>query len=223
MRKVSEYFEYIRSIPKSFYFCLKYFPLKLAVKLPILVSHNVVLKELQGKIIINNPIRIGMIRIGFGYVGIFDRQVSRTMYENGGGTIIFGGVANIGHGSKISVGKDATVRFGDKFCITAESQICSQKNITFGDNVLISWQCLIMDTDWHKIIINNEHVNKDSSITIGNNVWIGCRATVLKGVNIPDNCVIAANSNVVSKFRKEHIIVGGNPATQIKDNINWKG
>ena len=56
-------------------------------------------------------------------------------------------------------------------------------------------------------------------ITIGKNVWIGDKATILPGVTIGDGAVIAANA-VVTKNVSAYNIVGGNPARIIKDNYN---
>lgn len=223
MNQYKRYFEYICGLPKSIYINFKYFPLPIAIKLPILVSNNVLLYNLKGNIKLDcKQVKTGMIKFGFGYVGIFDRHRSKSILENAG-TLIFKGTASIGHGFKISISKEAYLTLGNEFCLTAESQICSKKNICIGDNVLISWQCLIMDTDWHKIYANNQYVNEDNNIKIGNKVWIGCRATILKGVNIPEECVIAANSHVVHSFQNRNVIIGGNPAKIIKQNITWEG
>ena len=57
------------SIPKSLYFNLSDFPLKTAIKMPVLVSYKTKLKWIKkNKIIIDDPIKFGLIRIGFGGV-----------------------------------------------------------------------------------------------------------------------------------------------------------
>ena len=214
---------YFLGLPKTICFNFKYFPFKQAVRLPILVSHRVVLKSLKGKIILNNKQKrkFGIVKIGFGYVGIFDGSRSRSVWECNG-KVIFQGYANIGHGSKICVGKNGQLEFGSGFDITAESQIVCFKHITFGNDVLISWQCLIMDTDFHKVIKNNQISNHDKEINIGNHVWIGCRCTILKGVNISDGCVIASNSNLVKSINETSSLIGGNPGKVINRDIEWR-
>lgn len=79
-----------------------------------------------------------------------------------------------------------------------------------------------MDTDFHHIFVDNEIVNSNQSICIGNHVWIGCRSTILKGVKIHNNCIIAANSNVVRSISHENVIVAGNPAVVKKKFTNWE-
>ena len=57
------------SIPKSLYFNLSAFPLKIAVKMSVLVSYKTKLKGIKkNKIIIDAPIKFGLIKIGFGVV-----------------------------------------------------------------------------------------------------------------------------------------------------------
>lgn len=79
-----------------------------------------------------------------------------------------------------------------------------------------------MDTDFHQLSRNSDNTNNDTSISIGNHVWIGCRSTILKGSDIPDGCVVGANSNVVSQFSLENSVLAGNPARNIKNGISWK-
>ena len=195
-----------RSIPINF----KLFPFKIALKFPVIISPFVKIKSLKGKVIIENcDIEVGMIRIGFGDIGIFDQVLSRSVLEIEG-KIIFYGKAFIGHGSKISVGKNGILEIGNNFIITAETVIICHKNIKFGDNNLISWENLFMDTDFHKIknIEKNGIVNIAKEIYIGNNVWFGCRNTILKGSKILNNCVIGSNSLINKKFDKDNILLG---------------
>ena len=214
---------YFLSIPKTLYFNFKYFDFTIAIKLPVLVSYRVILSETSGKVKINyNNIKTGMIKIGFGCVGIFDAKRSRTIWGSSG-NIIFNGSCNIGHGSKISVSKNGLLIFGNNFNISAESSIVCYKKICFGDNCLLSWEILIMDTDFHKIMDNtNNVINEDKEIIFGNNVWIGCRTTILKGTYINDNIVIGATSCLVGKYNGSNQIICGNPAKIHKNNITWK-
>ncbi|MCC5464128.1 acyltransferase [Pelosinus baikalensis] len=79
-----------------------------------------------------------------------------------------------------------------------------------------------MDTDFHKIICNNEISNSPKAIALGNRIWVGCRCTVLKGTQICDDVVIAANSTVFGVFDETKIIIGGNPSKILKRNVTWK-
>jgi len=96
------------------------------------------------------------------------------------------------------------------------SLICMGK-ISMGDNCLMGDQVLIYDCDWHEIdpLHRNRSVGPIRPVTIGNNVWLGSRVMVLKGVTIGDNSVIAAAS-VVTKPIPANCLAVGNPAQIIR-------
>ena len=59
-------------------------------------------------------------------------------------------------------------------------------------------------------------------MSIGNEVWICCDSTILKGSSIPDGSIIGAKSLVNKKFGKTNCLYAGNPASLKKENISWK-
>jgi carbonic anhydrase/acetyltransferase-like protein (isoleucine patch superfamily) len=208
---------------KTIYFNLKYLPLKQAIKLPVFISNNVFLMKTKGKLLIDSPIKTRLVQIGYPGVGIFDHERSRTIWQVDG-TVTFKGKATIGHGSKLSVGTHGHLIFGNNFVITAESSIvANQKIVEFGDDCLVSWDTLIMDTDFHQVLNEEKvQVNRPQDIKIGNHVWIGCRSLILKGSNIPNDSIIAANSVVNKVLNGENKIFGGQPAKEIsKEKITW--
>jgi acetyltransferase-like isoleucine patch superfamily enzyme len=185
------------------------------------VSARICLNNLKGKILIEGPLSAGMIKIGYGDIGIFDKKRSRTVWDVSG-TIIFKGKAHIGHGSKISVWENGKLILGKNFTINAESTLIASEKIEFGDDCLLSWEILIMDTDFHPILEKSgTRCNPASPIYIGNKVWIGCRCLILKGSGIPDQSIIAANSLVNKKLVGENNIFGGNPLHILKKEVTW--
>lgn len=207
---------------KTIYFNFKYLSFKDALKLPFFISRKTYFSRLNGSVKINSPIKPGLIRIGFGNVGVFDKKVSRTMLEIDG-VLEFNGMCNIGHGSKISVGKSGEIIFGDNFKISAESTVISYRRVKFGSNCLLSWDVLIMDTDFHSIHnSDDEIINEDREIVIADNVWIGCRTIILKGSIIPNGVIIGAGSIVNNKLYQNKALYAGIPVIKLKDNIKWK-
>ena len=220
--RIADVVDTVLSLPNTLRVNFKYFKFSDAIKLPIKVSRNVILKELNGTLKVEAKLKRGMIKIGYGNIDIFDKNKSKSIFKNNG-NIVFKGSSIIGHGVKINVNKNAELILGDKFGITAESSIICNKKITFGDGCLVSWNCLFMDTDFHSIYnYKGEITNLDEEIVIEDNVWIGCGSTILKGIHIGQGSVIAANSNVTKSFINEECIIGGNPARVVKEKISWK-
>jgi len=219
MNRIAKAWLRVRSIPKTLYFNFRYLPFNQAVKLPFAVSCNTYLLLTKGTVRINSPLRRGMIQIGFGEVYTFDQHRSRTMWCVDG-TVTFEGAAHIGHGSRIHVGGSLTL--GQDFVMTAESQIICNHEIRFGSGVLVSWECVFMDNDFHKIRANGRVINDARPIVVGNHVWFGLRCTVLKGSEIGDNVVVAAASTVAGKHLQQNAIIGGTPMKVLRDAIEWE-
>ena len=130
---------------KTIYFNFKYFSTRVAIKLPVLISSDVILKRCQGKVLLEGPILTGMVRIGYNDVAIFDRRRSKSILEISG-EMIFRGKALLGHGSRISIAGSGRLIFGKDFEITAESAIICYEEIEFGSDCLLSWDILFLRT-----------------------------------------------------------------------------
>lgn len=114
--------------------------------------------------------------------------------------------------------KSAMLKIGEYSAIGDRTEIHCVDCISIGAHTLISWDCCIMDRDYHALEGVDE---KKKPVFIGNHVWIGCRCLIMKGVTIGDGAVIAAGS-VVTKDVPSNVLVGGNPARIIKENVSWK-
>ena len=214
-----DFWNIVRSIPKTLRFNFHYFPFKTAMKLPVVVSHRTYLRELHGKVVLPEKVERAMIKIGFGDVGHYDRKRSRGIWQVSG-TVSFGGKASIGHGSKLSV--RGHLSFGTDFNMTAESTIVCAKEITFGDDCLVAWDVLVMDTDEHPLYNKEDNrINPDKPIVVGNHVWIGCKCVLLKGAEVPNDTVLAAGTLLKSAFAGEQQVIGGNPPSILKRDVHW--
>ena len=108
-----------------------------------------------------------MVRIGEYSVGTLDFKYNRTIWQCNG-KVMFKGKALLGSGTRLSINHDCFLSFGNNFCITGGSSIICSMNISFGDDCLLSWDILIMDTDFHNIIdVAGSIVNKPKPIKIG--------------------------------------------------------
>ena len=164
------------------------------------------------------------MKIGPHGLGTQDIKYSRTIWEVSGSLVVNGKIS-LGRGTKISIGNDAVLTLGNNFIVTGRSSIICQKEISFGDECLLSWDILIMDTDLHHIMMSDgKIINQPRSILVGNHVWIGCRNTILKGVVIADNVIISANSTLTKSINESNCAVGGigKDVIVLRRNINWK-
>lgn len=108
---------------------------------------------------------------------------------------------------------------GKKFGINKYSRIVVHEKISIGDHVTIGQMVSILDHD-HHYKMNRENLildgYKTAPIQIGNNVWIGDKCTILKGVTIGDNVVVGAHT-LVHKDVPSGVVVGGNPFAILKE------
>lgn len=114
--------------------------------------------------------------------------------------------------------KPAILKIGNNVAIGDRTETHVGEYVEIGDNTLISWDCCIMDRDYHKFDSDIEQIKP---VKIGSRVWIGCNSLIMKGVTIGDGAVVAAGS-VVTKDVPAGAICGGNPAKIIRENITWK-
>lgn len=113
----------------------------------------------------------------------------------------------------------AILKIGEYTSIGDRTQIHCGRNITIGNYTLISWDVNILENDYHASG-GGEPVHKD--IIIGDEVWIGARVIIIKGVTIGNGAIIAAGS-VVTKDVPPYSLVAGNPAKFIKKVASHMG
>lgn len=96
------------------------------------------------------------------------------------------------------------------------------KRITIGENCMFSDGIDIRTGDSHSIL-NKEgkRINASKDVVFSNHIWIGHDVTVLKGVCVAKDSILATKSVVTKAFTQEGIVLAGNPAKIVKENINW--
>ena len=96
--------------------------------------------------------------------------------------------------------------------------IGSRQSVEVGDWCLIS-DCSIVDTDYHNLPPTQRHqklsAKAEAPIRIGNNVWVGAQASVLKGTTIGSDSVIGFGA-VVRGVVPDGVVLTGNPAQVVK-------
>ncbi len=109
-------------------------------------------------------------------------------------------------GKNITVGRNVFINSGCRFQ--------DQGGITIGDGALIGHNAVLATLN-HGFAPEDRQSLYPAPISIGKNVWMGANCTVLPGVTIGDNAIVAAGA-VVTKDVPENMIAGGLPAKCIK-------
>lgn len=125
-------------------------------------------------------------------------------------------------GGGIEVSEQANLRFERGFNATGKCTIICRNSISFGQDVLVSWNTLFMDSDQHSLMDNDgKLLNYDDSIKIGNHVWTSSNVTILKKTVIGNKYVVGCNTLIHDKFEQDNILIAGNPANIRRERINW--
>lgn len=119
-------------------------------------------------------------------------------------------------GNEISLGAGTTTS-GD-----CEFAVIEGTKITVGEDCMFSSDIRVCTGDSHSILKEGERINASEDVVIGNHVWVGTKADILKGSAIADGSVVGTRALVSGAFDEENIIIAGVPAKKIKENISWK-
>jgi acetyltransferase-like isoleucine patch superfamily enzyme len=148
-------------------------------------------------------------------------QIARGAKLLGPGTVLLGHGSRIKEDAQIFVAEGATLRLGKGAAIGIRNIVNVATSVTIGDRSELSWDCQILDTDYHQVITaGGMDRPMTMPVTIGDHVLIGTGALILKGVTIGDGAVVGAKS-VVTRDVPAGAIVGGNPAKQIGTALDW--
>lgn len=155
--------------------------------------------------------------------GVIDKRHNRSIITIGQDCLIEGTLVTETETSSISIGNNVYIGGGTILDCVA--------SIVIGDDVLISYQGILTDSDNHSIRYSvrkkdladwkcgGKHdwgTTQANPIKILKGVWIGARAIILKGVTIGEGAIVGAGS-VVTKDVPPYTIVAGNPAKIIRE------
>ncbi len=207
---------------KTVYFNFKMFSFRNALKFPFIFYGKVKFKSLKGKIIFESPIEKGIARFGKNLELISQRSnVSELRID---GTLKVNGNFIVGNDFAIHITTNACMKISGGSYFGHRTRIICTKLIKLGQFFRFGFDSIISDSNYH--FIHNTEKNtvseKNGTIVINDNCWVGGRSTILKGTVTPTNIIIASNSLLNRDYTsdiKENSMIGGIPAKLIKTNV----
>ena len=133
----------------------------------------------------------------------------------------------IGHGTKIRC-HEGEVEIGAKTVIGQDCTISAYRRVRIGEQCVIADRAMFIDFD-HNVADTEAPIRRQGiymrEVEVGNNVWIGYNAQVLRGVRVGDNSIIGANS-VVTRDIPANAVAAGTPARVIRmreapEHLRW--
>lgn len=103
--------------------------------------------------------------------------------------------------------------------------LSEQKHCFIGNDGLFSFGIWVRNADPHLIYSceNKKRINPTRSIFVGDHVWIGQSAFLLKGTQIDSGSIIGAMSVVSGKKIPSNTSWAGNPSKMVKEKVFWEG
>ena len=154
-------------------------------------------------------------------------RLSTPLRCNGAGQVVLGENVNLGFrlapmfgdGSVLlqARSEDARISIGSGTTTSNNVAVIAQVSIEIGTRCRIGDQVVIYDCDFHEISPETRDASNGATeaVRIGDNVWLGSRVMILKGVEIGDHCVIAAGA-VVTGAIPARSVAAGNPARVVR-------
>jgi len=102
------------------------------------------------------------------------------------------------------------MQIGTGTYLNRNTEVIAWQEVSIGRDCMIGWDVLIMDTDQHPVPGRSL---ENRPVRIGDGVWIGARATILKGVVVGDGAIIAAGAIVTHDVEPGAVVAA--PAARI--------
>ncbi len=162
----------------------------------------------------------GALRIGLGSFGLSSEDDTSVVRVREGASFHCDGVVSLQRGVRVVVDAGRlTIGHGTNVNGIGTRILCAQE-ITIGSHCTFSWDVQVLDNDFHALTVDGVEQPSVAPVRIGDRVWVGTRAIVLKGVTIGDGAVVAAGA-VVTKDVPAGAVVGGMPAKVIGRADSW--
>lgn len=160
----------------------------------------------------------GRLEIGTNFVGFTDKT-DRTLLHIEGKLVVKGRLY-IGRGCRMEIGRDAVAEFGGGQ-FGPNSRIVIMNGLRVGARFGMSWNCELVDSNFHQIAYPGRETKSDPCIVFGDDVWLGYHVKVMPGVRLARNTVVAAHAVVTKSCDEEHVLLGGFPAKVLQRGVSF--
>ncbi len=212
---------------KTLRFNFKKFPFSVAIKLPVFFYGKVKFSCMTGEVVIDAPIKKGMI--GFGQRYEMNTVAQGIAEINIQGKIIFRGHVQFGKDYFVYIGKNALCEMGHMSSLGSRGKIICTHKVVLGTYARLGSESQIIDTNFHGLLNTktNELYPMQSKIQIGNFNFFGNRVSVMGKTKTPNYCTVASNSVCNKDYSSygENVLIGGVPSKLLRTNISrdWQG
>lgn len=209
------------NVRKTLIVNFRFLPFKQAVKLPLWVHGKLKVRGV-GRIVIDAPLRSGMILMGYDNRDEFSASSGRALFIVDG-ELVFKGEMEMSADFTIHVFKGARLIIGRFSFFGYGFRIRCSNSVTLGKWLRLAVESQIFDTNFHytRNLETGTVVRRSAPIVIGDRCWIGNRSTVMKGCVLPDGCIVASNSLVNRDYAKAGVkpnsLLAGTPAKVISE------
>ena len=154
--------------------------------------------------------------------GLFPEKLEIILWGGVNNRIRIGKHISINDKLSINVGNNASVIIGDDFRVTSTTIVASFGEISIGNECLFSANIGIRNVNGHHIfdMETKKRIDTPKNIVVADNVWVCENVNLLPGACIGVGTIVGANSVTSSSFG-DHLIIAGNPASIIRENIAW--
>jgi acetyltransferase-like isoleucine patch superfamily enzyme len=141
------------------------------------------------------------------------RNVDLVVY----GELVLGRNVTLSDGCALEIGPKGRLVIGDDVFIGRHSVVVAQELVALGSHALVAEHCTIRDQDHHVDPLERlrESRHLTAPVHVGPNVWLGAGVRVLRGSQIGEGSVVAANA-VVRGVVPPRVVVGGIPARVLR-------
>lgn len=168
----------------------------------------------------SNVIKIQKPRFKNSIIEINGYKNSFTLKKTSG--VVSGALFHVGYGGSIEIEENCEIGVGDLY-IDVRGDYINKHKVLIKKGTRIARGAIIRTNDGECLLDSQTKrpCSEPQDVIIGEHCWITSRCTILKGVNLPNNTIVASNSLVNKKFTEENLLIAGCPAKILKHNVHW--